>query len=196
MVAQIIEDKIKTSTSLGIVAFSETQLNCIYENLSPSILPLITDKIESGTLFFKALENVQGEECDHLIISLGYSKNKEGEFQMRFGPLNQKNVSKRLNVLLTRAIKTIDFVASVTSKDFKISENESINLLRLFLIQIEENKINQKNNFQFPYNLQPIIKQKSSYSEVNFSSIYSYISNARELVTFQRVLKNRDWKIK
>ena len=169
-------------------------MNCIYENLSPSILPLITDKIESGTLFFKALENVQGEECDHLIISLGYSKNKEGEFQMRFGPLNQKNGSKRLNVLLTRARKSIDFVASVTSKDFKISENESINLLRLFLIQIEENKINQKNNFQFPYNLQPIIKQKSSYSEVNFSSIYSYISNARELVTFQRVLKNRDWK--
>jgi hypothetical protein len=110
--------------------------------------------------------------------------------------LNQKNGSKRLNVLLTRARKSIDFVASVTSKDFKISENESINLLRLFLIQIEENKIDQKNNFQFPYDLQPIIKQKSSYSEVNFSSIYSYISDARELVTFQRVLKKRDWKIK
>ena len=196
LVAQIIEDKIKTSISLGIVAFSETQLNCIYENLSPSILSLIADKIESGTVFFKALENVQGEECDHLIISLGYSKNKEGEFQMRFGPLNQKNGSKRLNVLLTRARKSIDFVASVTSKDFKISENESINLLRLFLIQIEKNKTPQKINFQFPFDLQPIINQKSSYSEVNFSSIYSYISDARELVTFQRVLKNRNWKIK
>lgn len=196
LVARIIEHKIKTSTSLGIVAFSETQLNCIYENLSPSILSLFTNKIESGSVFFKALENVQGEECDHLIISLGYSKNIEGEFQMRFGPLNQKNGSKRLNVLLTRAKKSIDFTASVTSKEFKISENESINLLRLFLSQIEENTIDEKVNFQFPYDLQPIINQKSSYSEVKFSAIYSYISDARELVTFQRVLKNRDWKIR
>ena len=47
-------------------------------------------RLDSDTAFFKALENVQGEECDQLIISLGYGKNENGEFHMRFGPMNSK----------------------------------------------------------------------------------------------------------
>lgn len=202
MVAKLIEEYLETKKSLGVVAFSEIQLSCIWEKLSVKSRQLLSERIESGDVFFKALENVQGEECDHLIISLGYAKNSKDEFKMLFGPLNQKSGSKRLNVLLTRAIKTIDFVTSVTSSDFKISKNESINLLRLFLNQMEEKSINSMRNNEvdynsiiFPYNLTPAIVKKEHHFETHFKSIYSTLSNANEIVTFQRVLENRKWKV-
>ena len=197
LMVHLIEQKIKGNKSIGIVAFSETQLKCIYDNLSPTLALILNEKIEEGKVFFKALENVQGEECDQLIISLGYAKNSIGEFNMRFGPLNQKIGSKRLNVLLTRAKETIDFITSVKSSDFKISDNESINLLRLFLIQIEENSKNDLNQDQlnsFPYNLKPIYS-KNSNTKICFPSIYTTLKDVNELITFQRVLTNRKWQV-
>ena len=194
LVAELIEQKIHSKTSLGIVAFSEVQLNCIFKNCKPNIQQIINQKIEEKTLFFKALENVQGEECDHLIISLGYGKNNEGDFQMRFGPLNQKNGAKRLNVLLTRAKNSIDFVASVKAKDFKLSDNEAINLLRLFLLQIEENTKIDKIDTIFPFNVEAKIQETNSMTKIQFPTIYKQIKNANELVTFQRILSQRGWK--
>lgn len=197
LVVKLIESKLNSSESMGIVAFSENQLRCIWDKLSPKACEQITNKIDSGTAFYKALEHVQGEECDVLIISLGYGKNAEGQFQMRFGPLNQKVGSKRLNVLLTRAKKSIFFVSSVTSKDFKISDNESVNLLRLFLQEIEQdNTIDPTlNSPPFPLDLTPEIRIKKNNSEAYFPSIYSKINDANELVTLQRVLESRDWKV-
>lgn len=197
LVAKLIENNLNTSDSIGIVAFSENQMKCIWDKLSPKASEQLTNKIDSGIAFCKALEHVQGEECDVLVISLGYGKNAEGQFQLRFGPLNQKSGSKRLNVLLTRARKSIFFVSSVTSKDFKISDNESVNLLRLFLQEIEQdNTINPALNPPlFPLDLTPEIKVKKNHSEAYFPSIYSKINDANELVTLQRVLESRDWKV-
>lgn len=197
LMAQLIEQKITGKKSIGIVAFSETQLKCIYDNLTPQTAALLNEKIEEGTIFFKALENVQGEECDQLVISLGYAKNLEGDFNMRFGPLNQKSGSKRLNVLLTRAKESIDFITSIKSTDFKISDNESINLLRLFIIQMEENSknnLNQKHLSKFPYGLEPHYSSTSN-TNICFPSIYTTLQNATELITFQNVLENRKWKV-
>ena len=196
MLAKLLEEKFQINQSIGVVAFSETQLNCIYRHLSPSTQVKITERIEEGTFFFKSLENVQGEECDALLISFGYGKNTEGDFYMRFGPLNHKSGTKRLNVLLTRAKKSIDFVSSVLSKDFKISETESINLLRLFLIQIEEKKSFDNTLIQFPFGLSPQIYQENNdHIDIQFPFIYKNITDANELVTFQDVLQKRGWKL-
>ena len=196
MIAKLLEEKLKLNQSIGVVAFSETQLNCIYRQLSPSIQLKMAERIDEGTLFFKSLENVQGEECDALLISFGYGKNDEGEFHLRFGPLNQKSGSKRLNVLLTRAKKSIDFVSSVQSKEFKISENESVNLVRLFLLQIEEQKSLENKSIQFPFGLNPNISEvNNSKMNIQFPYIYKTINDANELVTFQYVLQNRGWKL-
>jgi len=200
LVVKIIEENLSKKQTLGIVAFSEAQLKCIWDQMTPLIQQQITRKIDDGDVYFKALENVQGDECDKLIVSLGYSKNAKGEFKMQFGPLNQKSGSKRLNVLFTRAKKSIDFISSVGSIDFKISENESINLLRIFLQTQEEKNARiqteiRKNTCIFPYGLQPEIKQNKTKRELQFSSIYSTLKDANELITFQRVLENRDWQI-
>jgi len=189
-VAVYIEKVIDSKEMIGIVAFSETQLAEIYTQLSPQTKEKLEIRLDSDTAFFKALENVQGEECDQLIISLGYGKNENGEFHMRFGPLNTKNGSKRLNVLLTRARKKIDFFSSVKGSDFKISSNEAIDLLRLYLLQLESLS-NEVIPQQFPYSLLPNVTGNS----LAFESIYAKIQNANELVTLVNVMENRGWKI-
>ncbi|MDR0802692.1 ATP-binding protein [Fluviicola sp.] len=177
--------------TLGIVAFSEEQLKTIRSECSDRIQELLTIGQEEGTLFFKALENVQGDEADVLIISLGYAKNPEGFFHMRFGPLNQANGYKRLNVLLTRAKKELHFFSSVSSGDFQLSENESVNLLRRFLTDLEENQI-QKSHIIFPYRLQ---EETVSGNTACFKHIYSKIPDSRDLLTFHRLMKQRGWKL-
>ena len=122
---------------------------------------------------------------------MGYGKNSEGEFQLRFGPLNQSQGYKRLNVLLTRARKKLHFFTSVKAADFSISTNESVNLLRLFLLQLEKDE--RENNLQLPYGLVP---HSVTGSGITFPAVYSTITSARELVTFHRVMKARGWDVK
>lgn len=176
--------------SLGIVAFSEQQLDCIWKQLSTQAQNDLAQRIEEGTAFFKALEQVQGDECDHLVISLGYGKDASGEFHMRFGPLNQKNGSKRLNVLLSRSKKSIDFYHSVNHYDLSVSSNEAVNLLRLFLAQSDDTQ--EQSEVLFPYGLEP----KIHGNILAFEDITEYLADAEELVVLQSVLENRGWELR
>lgn len=177
--------------SVGIVAFSEEQLKTIWKACSARVQEQITLKQEENTGFFKALENVQGDEADCLIISLGYARNPEGSFQMRFGPLNQTNGHKRLNVLLTRAKQEMHFFSSVKAADFELSENESVNLLRRFLQELEEMQVSRQ-EFIFPHNLET---ETIDGPNAHFRNSYSQIPNGQDLVTFHRVMKQRGWKL-
>lgn len=177
--------------SLGIVAFSEEQLKAIWKECSPRVQDLIIRKEEENTLFFKALENVQGDESDVLLISLGYAKNAEGNFHMRFGPLNQQGGHKRLNVLLTRAKQEMHFFTSVKAADFELSENESVNLLRRFLQELESAQI-AETTFLFPYGLE--IESIES-NRVYIKNAFAQIPNGQDLVTFHRVMNQRGWEL-
>lgn len=188
MVASYLIKQLNSKDHLGIVAFSEVQLDEIYKCLDTKSKSILDERIENDTAFFKALENVQGDECDNLIISFGFAKNEEGEFHMRFGPVNNQNGHKRLNVLFTRARKKIDFFTSVGSEDFKISSNEGVNLLRQYFAQAVSNV----EGYEFPLKLKPEIKK----NQLNIPFIYNSIQDANELVTFIRVLESRGWKLK
>ncbi len=188
-VADEIEVMLEKDDSIGVVAFSEEQLNCIWNNLTSKSKEKFENQLDANKGFFKSLENVQGDECDHLIISFGYAPNEKNEFHLRFGPMNTLNGRKRLNVLLTRAIKQITFVCSVQSSDFKLSENESINLLRKWFLFIESYA--PSSSYRFPFNLHPTIKGNT----LTIDKIQDYLPNAKELVTLQSVLENRGWKI-
>lgn len=188
-VAELIETVIDSTNILGIVAFSETQLAEISACLSSKTREKLEERIENDTAFFKALENVQGEECDHLIISFGYGYSEDNEFHMRFGPMNSKNGTKRLNVLLTRARQKMDFFSSVKASDFKLSSNEAINLLRQFLLQMENNSIKSEN--EFPFGLNPVIDK----NQLTIDRVYEKLNDVEELVTLVGVLENRGWKL-
>lgn len=188
--AKSIEVVLDKKETIGIVAFSEEQLNCIWSEMSASSQEKLSDRLDKNQGFFKSLENVQGDECDHLFISFGYAKNQAGEFHLRFGPMNTANGRKRLNVLLTRAIKSIRFFCSVKSTDFKLSDNESINLLRQWIAFAENNSASA--DLDLPFGL----KAEVDANTITFSQIQKSLPNAREVATLQSVLENRGWKVK
>jgi superfamily I DNA and/or RNA helicase len=181
-VAIEIEKRMLSTDTIGIVAFSESQLNLIFSKLNSKNQELLLERIKNDTAFFKTLEQVQGDECDLLLISFGYGKNEDGKFEMRFGPLNQQNGKKRLNVLFTRARNKIIFYASVKSDDFPISENESIRLLWLWFCFIEKIKDkSSKNNLP--------ISNEIQFKELVYSS-----TNRIELLNKISVWEERGWK--
>jgi hypothetical protein len=64
-------------------------------------------------LFVKNLENVQGDERDHIIISTTFGPDPKGRFYRRFGPLGRAGGGWRLNVLVTRAREEVHLVTSI-----------------------------------------------------------------------------------
>ncbi len=184
-----LKSKLASQKSIGVVAFSEEQLNCIWKTLGSEFQEAFMEHQEKHGGFFKALENVQGDECDALIIGFGYAQNETGDFHKRFGPMNTANGRKRLNVLLTRARVTIDFFCSVRSSDFTLSDNESINLLRQWIAFSENARTTE--TIAFPYGLTPTIEGNS----IQFNRIQEELVNARELTTLQGVLEGRGWNV-
>lgn len=70
-------------------------------------------------LFVKNLENVQGDERDHIIISTTYGPDAEGRFYRRFGPLGRAGGGRRLNVLVTRARHEVHLVSSIPASEYR-----------------------------------------------------------------------------
>src|SRR5205085_7008308 len=70
-------------------------------------------------LFVKNLENVQGDERDHMIISTTYGPDKSGRFYRRFGPLGMPGGGRRLNVLVTRAREAVHLVTSTPADVYR-----------------------------------------------------------------------------
>ena len=188
IVADLITEKVNQNNfDFGVVAFSQTQLNAILDRLSETVLDQLMNREEQ--LLIQSLENVQGEQCDHLIISLGYGYNPEHKFNFQFGPLNQVNGHRRLNVLFSRARKKITFVRSVAAKDFTISDNIGVDLLRKWMLLIEQE--DKKTSLSFPFALEP----KQNSNKLVFNNIQEHITNARTLLTLTSVLNARGWEV-
>jgi superfamily I DNA and/or RNA helicase/very-short-patch-repair endonuclease/DNA polymerase III delta prime subunit len=125
--------------SLGIIAFSETQASAIQEQLEiiakehANFETFCSDN--SPHFFLKALENVQGDERDAIIISIGYARDSQGKLYLNFGPLNKKGGERRLNVAVTRAKSKITLVSSIVHGDIDLTraESEGVKLLRHYL---------------------------------------------------------------
>lgn len=97
----------EAARSIGIVAFSKTQSDLIEDLLSDALAQhpdLEQQNMEAEEpLFIKNLENVQGDERDVILFSVGYGPDKEGKLSMNFGPLNKIGGERRLNVAVSRA---------------------------------------------------------------------------------------------
>ena len=93
--------------SIGIVAFSKVQ-SCTIEDMLMDALSKEPELEEMATksqepIFVKNLENVQGDERDIILFSVGYGPDKQGKVCMNFGPINQMGGERRLNVAFSRA---------------------------------------------------------------------------------------------
>ena len=111
-----------TNESIGVVALSRAQADLI-ENLIEE-RRLINRHLDHRfgddlpeRFFVKNLENVQGDERDHMILSIGYGPTPAGAVPNRFGPINQEGGERRLNVAVTRARKSMTVVHSLRAED-------------------------------------------------------------------------------
>lgn len=113
--------------SLGIVTFSFAQRNLITELLefrrrTDPVLDAFLREGQSEDVFVKNIENVQGDERDVILVSVGYGPSTPGGRPgMSFGPVNGDGGERRLNVLFTRARVRCEIFASFDPGDMDVS---------------------------------------------------------------------------
>lgn len=112
--------------SLGVVAFSIAQMTAIQDRIEklmrerPELQSYFKEDRLEG-FFIKNLENVQGDERDVMIFSVGYGKDASGKLDMRmFGPLTRDGGERRLNVAVTRAREKIILVSSIRAAELDL----------------------------------------------------------------------------
>ncbi|MVM29446.1 DUF4011 domain-containing protein [Spirosoma sp. HMF4905] len=125
--------------SVGIVTFNFPQQQLIQD--------MLESRAEAGSLsgddahklpadlFVKNIENVQGDERDIIIFSIGYAPDERGRLSMQFGSLNTRGGGNRLNVAVTRARERVYVVTSLWPEQLTIagSANEGPKLLKAYL---------------------------------------------------------------
>ena len=102
-----LSDPVERQKSIGIVTFNVSQKNLIDKKLeemfSKSKALARAAAEQSEPMFVKSLENVQGDERDAILFSIGYGTDRKGRVSMNFGPINQPGGWRRLNVAVSRA---------------------------------------------------------------------------------------------
>ena len=128
--------------SVGIATFSKAQADMVTEVLEfrrrkDDILDLFLreDKIEN--VFVKNIENVQGDERDLILISVGYGPHEPNGrlISMSFGPVNSQGGERRLNVLFSRSRIACEVFTSFDPGDIDLrrTSNAGPRVLKKFL---------------------------------------------------------------
>jgi superfamily I DNA and/or RNA helicase/very-short-patch-repair endonuclease len=126
-----------STKTLGVVTFSIAQMEAIEEaierrlNKKPELEHFFKEDRLEG-FFVKNLENVQGDERDVMIFSVGYGRDYKDRLTMNFGPLNKPGGERRLNVAVTRAREKIVLVASIRANDIRLSDNSPQGVVTLY----------------------------------------------------------------
>lgn len=114
--------------SLGIVTLNVKQRDLIAELLEERMM----SEQRAGSfnerwakagqpLFIKNLENVQGDERDAIIISTTFGKPPgSSAVRQNFGPISSQGGWRRLNVLFTRAKKSVTIFTSLRPEDISV----------------------------------------------------------------------------
>lgn len=131
--------------SIGVVTFNGAQQAYIEDNL---IKALREAKLEEEAferdepVFVKNLENVQGDERDVILFSVGYGPDRDGKLSLNFGPLNQAGGYRRLNVAATRARMEMKVFSSIRANmiDLQRTSSQGVRGLKAFLEYAERGR--------------------------------------------------------
>lgn len=146
MLKQFFNERTENET-IGIITFNSSQRDLIEDLVEKecgkdlefsAVYRTERERRRDGEdigLFIKNIENVQGDERDVIIFSIGYAKNENGRLVRRFGWLNQRGGENRLNVAISRARKKIHIVTSFHPSELQVEDvkNEGPRLLKKYL---------------------------------------------------------------
>lgn len=141
-----LSDSELSKLSIGVVTFSSVQQTLIEDLLTenfannPHLETIALDCNEP--LFIKNLENVQGDERDVILFSVGYGPDKDGKVSLNFGPLNRDGGWRRLNVAVSRARYEMKVFSTLRSEhiDLTRTSSEGVAGLKSFLEYAEKGK--------------------------------------------------------
>ncbi len=152
--------------SVGVVTFNISQQHLIDD--------LLTEACESDSeldkwvyesdepVFIKNLENVQGDERDVILFSIGYGPDREGKVFMNFGPLNRDGGWRRLNVAVSRARNEMIVFAALRPDQINLSRtsSEGVAALKSFLEYAagQEQAIDHNTSEQYRHNREGIVR--------------------------------------
>lgn len=152
-IVEILKEILKTrqnNESIGIITFNADQQSCIADFIDKeasrdpdfrSAMIKETHRIDAGedtSIFIKNLENVQGDERDIIIFSIGYAENADGKVYTNFGSLSAEGGENRLNVAITRARAKIIVVTSIEPEALKVETAKHLGpkLLKKYLTYV------------------------------------------------------------
>ncbi|MCB9696258.1 MAG: DUF3320 domain-containing protein [Alphaproteobacteria bacterium] len=147
LVAHLVEALRRTTPgarTFGVVTFSQAQQTLVSDLLDaarsadPELEPHFAGIDEP--VFVKNLENVQGDERDEILFSVGYGPDANGRVWMNFGPLNRAGGERRLNVAVTRARQKLRVFSTLTHQQIDLARTASKGArhLKAFLRYVEE----------------------------------------------------------
>jgi len=139
--------------SVGVVTFNITQQALIDDMISaacasdPDFEAWVYQSEEP--VFVKNLENVQGDERDVILFSIGYGLDENKKFSMNFGPLNRDGGWRRLNVAVSRARCEMMVFSSITPEQIDLSRSTSdgVAAFKAFLEYASGKKLAKKEDF-------------------------------------------------
>ncbi len=150
VVAEIIRrlsDDELVKRSIGVVSFSVVQQNLIEDVLMEELAK--KPELEARAfqceepIFIKNLENVQGDERDVILFSVGYGPDKDGNVSMNFGPLNNRGGERRLNVAVSRARYEMIVFSTLRAEQIDLRRSQALGVegLQKFLKYAETGEL-------------------------------------------------------
>jgi very-short-patch-repair endonuclease len=143
LVAEVVDrlrDPARASFSIGVVTFNQTQQMLVQDLLDaerrnhPEIEGAFAED-NPDAVFVKNLENVQGDERDVILFSVGYGPDRAGRVHTNFGPLNRDGGERRLNVAITRARREAVVFSSMRADQVPVerTRKQGVRDLKLYL---------------------------------------------------------------
>jgi superfamily I DNA and/or RNA helicase/very-short-patch-repair endonuclease len=130
--------------TIGIITFNSTQKDLIQDKIEEACLTndkfnqvILNERLKhpNEQLFIKNIENVQGDERDIIIFSIGYAPNEYDRIVRQFGWLNNEGGENRLNVAISRAKQKVYVITSIEPHELQVDDmkNNGPKLLRQYL---------------------------------------------------------------
>ena len=103
---------------VGVITFNYSQQMLVQDLLEERAQDL--GIAVPPSVLVKNIENMQGDEKEVIILSVGYAPDGKGKMAMQFGSLNQAGGENRLNVAITRAKQQVVVVSSIRAEQLQV----------------------------------------------------------------------------